>query len=191
MRECGCGYSCGTDAALQRHLELAISSHCQPLPEQPWDESLHISAALLQLEGLEASEDTSERLMLAAKGGDAAEVKRALVTCTMSEAALDAAVRGGHVAATSALLLHCRSHSPQYCRPLDGVNVYAASWPRSRPALFLTQPRALCSSKAQGGCPPNLGASPSSNSAPRVWRPAVWRTFSTGRRRDIAASPAP
>ena len=127
MRECGCGYTCGTAAALQLHLDLALSSDCQPLPEQPWDDALHLSAALLQLGRLEASEDTSERLMLAARAGDSAEVQHLLSAggAEMSEAVLDAAVRGGHVAATSALLRHCRSRRPQYDRPLDGVNSVA------------------------------------------------------------------
>ena len=127
MRECGCGYTCGTVAALQLHLDLALSSDCQPLPEQPWDDASHLSTALLQLGRLEVLEDPNERLMLAARAGDAAEVQQLLSSggAEMSEAILDAAVRGGHVAATSALLLHCRSRRPQYDRPLDGVNSVA------------------------------------------------------------------
>ena len=125
--QCGCGYTCGTVAALQLHLDLALSSDCQPLPEQPWDDASHLSTALLQLGRLEVLEDPNERLMLAARAGDAAEVQQLLSSggAEMSEAILDAAVRGGHVAATSALLLHCRSRRPQYDRPLDGVNSVA------------------------------------------------------------------
>ena len=123
MRECACGYTCGTDAALSRHLERALTPQCAALQQRTVSDD----------ELFQAREDkVSSRLVRAATQGDAAALRKELSTHARSspaslrdalEAALDGAVRAGHVSAVSVLIRHFRRSS--YSRPLDGVNVVA------------------------------------------------------------------
>ena len=105
MRECQCGYTCGTDAALARHLERALTPQCQALGGGVSSDDGDGSLALLQ----------------AARSGDAARVRQGLQQTMHSPRPLEEAVRGGHVAVTSDILAHCRRQ--RYPRPLDPVNV--------------------------------------------------------------------
>ena len=116
MRECACGYTCGTEVALLRHVERNVHGHCRALaPREPTQEELFAAR----------EDQVRARLLEAAREGDAIAVRGVLAKGLVmhSAAPLEAAVRGGHAGAASVLIRHhCRA---KYRRPLDGPNVVA------------------------------------------------------------------
>ena len=120
MRECNCGYTCGTDAALQRHLDRGLSAACRPVAAQP--ESTTQSAE---------EQSPMMRLLDRAQAGDAAGVRQALRASGVLESPLavkplDVTVRAGHCEAASVIVRHCRKHfAHRVGSELNGFNVVA------------------------------------------------------------------
>ena len=113
MRECACGFTCGTDSALARHLAREYTPQCQEVPGARDDPRDELPA------------DPSVRLRAVAASGDSTQLLQLLVDGARLQnvAPIEAGVRAGHVAVTSALIRHTRS--TRYRRPLDAVNVVA------------------------------------------------------------------
>ena len=111
MRECACGFTCGTDAALQRHLEQIVSPECEALPQRKEEPA--------------EPPDPSTQLRFVAAVGDVAAIRELLEQgATMLTAApLEAAVRAGHCEVASLLIRHCRKKRLK--RRLDAANVVA------------------------------------------------------------------
>ena len=111
MRLCACGYSCGTEFALARHLERLLTQSCSEVPPAEVPDEVSDKPA-----------DPSVRLRTAAVAGDHVLLSQLLMDGAIMQTAapLEAAVRNGHTEATSVLLRHCRT--ARLKRPLDAAN---------------------------------------------------------------------
>tara|TARA_B110001452_G_scaffold60886_1_gene47564 strand:+ start:1455 stop:2441 length:987 start_codon:yes stop_codon:yes gene_type:complete len=119
MRECACGFTAGTDAALQRHLDRGLTAACRPVVAPP-------SRGAQQQQ-----QSPMMRLLDRAQAGDAAGVRQALRTNGVLESPLavkplDVTVRAGHCEAASVIVRHCRKHfAHRVGSELNGFNVVA------------------------------------------------------------------
>jgi hypothetical protein len=108
---CACGYSCGTETALTRHLDRQVSDQCQAVAAEE---------APVELE----DDSPDVKLRAAIIAGDPAATSLALDEgATLQPQLMSMAVQAGHVRVASQLIRHCRSR--KYARPLDRVNAVA------------------------------------------------------------------